>query len=60
MIGWFYGMMTYPAIGTAVAMLVGYNFGLWMIRQSFHLYLNEDQIKDSKISLVNNRIIDIV
>ena len=51
-IGWFFGYFTSPAATAAIALLIGYNFSFWVVRQAFHLHVPIEDIPKSKISLI--------
>lgn len=52
-IGWFFGCFSSPAAASVIALLIGYNFSFWIVRQAFHLHLSLKDISHSEISLIS-------
>jgi hypothetical protein len=52
-LGWFFGMCTFPSACSTIPLLIGYNLGFWVARQSFYLNIPSKAIKNTEIILVS-------
>ena len=53
-------MLTQPAASTSLCLLMGYNLGMWVVRNSFHLEIPSGQLGERRISLISGSVREIV